>query len=55
MVRPIVPGAFSMAQNAHFGESIGHRGIKWATDHIADRVRQLLAPSFTQSDAAGCL
>jgi hypothetical protein len=34
MVRPIVPGAFSMAQNAHFGDSIGHRDIRRATDHI---------------------
>ena len=34
MVRPIVPGAFPIAQNAHFGDSIGHRGIRWATDHI---------------------
>jgi hypothetical protein len=31
MVRPIVPGAFSMAQKAHFGESIGHRGISTPT------------------------
>jgi pimeloyl-ACP methyl ester carboxylesterase len=29
----------AMAQNAHFGESIGHRGIRWATDHIGGSAR----------------
>jgi hypothetical protein len=43
MVRPIGPGAFSMAQNAHSGDSIGHRGIRWATDHIGGDTRVLVS------------
>jgi len=52
MVRPIVPGAFSMAQNAHFGDSIGHRGIRWATDHIG--IGYLKSPAKSASGQRVC-
>jgi hypothetical protein len=47
MVRPIVPGSFSMAQNAHFGESIG---IRRATDYIGGYRLPRRRGRITESD-----
>jgi hypothetical protein len=50
MVRPIVPDAYSMAQNAHFGDSIGHRGITWPPT-IPAALRALLTPKADHAAA----
>ena len=42
-----IPGTLSTAQNAQFGESIGHRGIRWATDHIGGSAREPGSGSIT--------